>query len=154
MYAVIAGEHRLSGRSERRNHVARARGGPEMRIDVLEGALQLGRFWAGGGTQPQVEVLQTLDPQAILKILSDGGACQFGAWALCAIPTRQTTGGDEGVDGWGSAVWVASIHGFRTFTGMDLQSIQSACGYITRRDHEVRKQQYMRSQFCGSGSTY
>jgi hypothetical protein len=35
---------------------------------------------------------------------------------------------------------------------MDLPSIQEACGYITRRDLEIRKQKYVQNHFSGPDS--
>jgi len=153
MYIATAnGAGRLTSGVERRNHATRARGRPDMRMTAYEGLLQLTRFWVGAGSQPQNVQLNALDANTIFEALEQGQVCLYGDWTLRGIPTRKGSVHYEMDLGWETSLSVASVHGFRTFGGMDLPSIQEACGYITRRDLEIRKQKYVQNHFSGPDS--
>lgn len=129
MYIAIGNGAGSRSQSERRNHATRARGRPDMRVGAYEGLLQLTRFWTGAGSQPKSVHMYALNPKAIFESLQEGVICIYGEWTLRGIPTRAALSLDGGEDLWCTSLSVASIHGFRTLSGMDLKSVQDACDY-------------------------
>ena len=152
MYIATGNGAGIRSGKERRNHATRARGRPDMRASALEGLLQLTRFWTGAGSQPKSVQMDALNPKAIFESLQEGVICIYGEWTLRGIPTRAALSLDGGEDLWCTSLSVASIHGFRTLSGMGLKSAQEACDYIRRREHEIRKQKYVETRLVGDYS--
>jgi hypothetical protein len=94
---------------------------------------EVSRFWLGIGTKPPVQHLKQLMPAAVLEALEAGKSCQFQEWTLRCTPPKSVfslTGEEQVV----SSIWVASIHGFTSFTPVNQASVESACRYITQRE--------------------